>query len=436
LIRWITDRVAVGSWRDAEDHGRLRELGIEAILDLGWREPHPHEGFTYRWNLIWPAGPYLSPDQVKPALKFLLNQVFVKRRKVLVHCGDGLDRAPTIVMLFLYVTGYDLDSAFSLIKQKAPEAHPRVDWCSNRLIWEICTSVMRGAIFEQHHFKKWYRQGTSLLSVEYGSIFDYGMNSKFSISDWVPGVTIMNMMWNSSDRLPFSSNSFDNICFIDSLSMMPNPMGMLQEAHRVLKDEGRLFIQNLHGVRAQRPFYINELNLHMLTEITLRRLLNQAGFFIDYCVRWGMNIVAYATKTERENEDLRLLGPEEAHEVVEFIRGKGFEAYPSGGVFRWGFSAQDVDVHIVKDEGGKCGELVKGLKFPFRVVVECHPCEKKYDIDPNGTITEGEYRHRPIDIDLETSKLVYKMGYTVKSYWEKMFSGRPEAKILLGDASV
>jgi len=37
---------------------------------------------------------------------------------------------------------------------------------------------------------------------------------------------------------------------------------------------------------------------------------------------------------------------------------------------------------------------------------------------------------------LETSKLVYKMGYTVKSYWEKMFSGRPEAKILLGDASV
>jgi len=427
LIRWITDNVAIGSWKDAEDHDRLYMEGIEAILDLGWREPHPHKGFVYKWNLVWPAGPLLDPNQVKSALAWLLHQVFIDRRRVLVHCGDGLERAPTIVMLFLYTTGFSINDALSLVKRKAPETQPRVDWCSGRLMWEIHRNLMRCITFEQHLFKKWYKQGEKLLSVEYGAVFDYGTNSRFSIHRWVRDATAINLMYaQNPSQLPFNSESFDSVCFIDSLSMIPNLLGILQEARRVLKDGGKLFIQNIHGIRAQADFYYNKLNLYLLSEITLRRLLNQAGFFIDYCQRWGLNIVSHATKTEQRNEDLPLIGPIEAHEVVEFIRERGLEAYPSGGVFRWGFSAQDVDVHIVKDEEKKCGELVKELKFPFTITVECHPCRKKYDIAPGArAITIGKYWPRPIDIDLETAKQVYRMGYTIKSYWEKIASGAP-----------
>jgi len=426
LLRWITDRVAIGSWKDAEDYDRLSMEGIEAILDLGWHEPHPHEGFVYRWNLIWPVHPKLNPDQVKSALTWLLNQVFIKRRRVLVHCGDGIERAPTIVMLFLYVTGFSINDALSIIKRKAPETQPRVDWCDRDLMKEIHGYIMRHITFEQAHFRRWYRQGESLLSIEYGAVYDYGTESRFSIHRWAPEATTINMMYHDTERLPFNSESFDSVCFIDSLSMMPNPLGILKEARRVLKDGGRLFIQNIHGVKIQKYFYQNELNLWLLSEITLRRILNQAGFFVDYCQKWAANVLAYATKTDRRNEDLRLIGPIEAHEVVEFFREAGVEAYPSGGVFRWGFSAQDVDVHIVKDEEGKCEDLVMrcaGALFPCSITVECHTCKKKYHIDPKGTITVGEYYPRPLDLDLEMAKHIYRMGYTIRSYWEKLISG-------------
>jgi SAM-dependent methyltransferase len=48
-------------------------------------------------------------------------------------------------------------------------------------------------------------------------------------------------------KIPFDDEYFDFICMIETLEHLYDPYCALREVHRVLKPNGRLFIQSVHG---------------------------------------------------------------------------------------------------------------------------------------------------------------------------------------------
>ena len=55
----------------------------------------------------------------------------------------------------------------------------------------------------------------------------------------------------SAETLPFASASFDTVIFALTLCTIPDPVSALREAHRVLRDDGRLLV--FEHVRAGEP---------------------------------------------------------------------------------------------------------------------------------------------------------------------------------------
>ncbi|MGC8837726.1 MAG: methyltransferase domain-containing protein [Anaerolineae bacterium] len=89
----------------------------------------------------------------------------------------------------------------------------------------------------------------------------------------------------------FPAGHFDIVVMRELLEHVPDPLALLREARRVLREEGVLFVQvpnDLEGVRARlwrRVWWmIPPLHLYYFDRKTLGALLERAGFRV---VRWG-----------------------------------------------------------------------------------------------------------------------------------------------------
>jgi len=79
-----------------------------------------------------------------------------------------------------------------------------------------------------------------------------------------------------AQRLPFRSGFFDIVVFIQSLEHVPDYFGALQEAWRVLRGGGVLFVQ-APCCESWVATGIQD-HLHVLHPVTLSRLLRRIGF--------------------------------------------------------------------------------------------------------------------------------------------------------------
>jgi len=226
-------------------------------------------------------------------------------------------------------------------------------------------------------------------------------------------------------HLPFKDAIFDFVSMIEVLGHIPSPYHALREAYRVLKEGGRLFIQEIHGFKAPKNFHDDRTHFTLFTVITMFRLLDYAGFQIHVCERRGTNIIAMVSKVtspNNENAEPYLITRRDAHSVISVLRRMGFEAVPSGRVAWLGWSDTDLDVHILNDLHShkcRCAKAVRRLVVPFVVCVMCWKCEKSYYVKPNGTgVIEYKWKKPPLGLDLhvEISKGLYDRGFTILDF--------------------
>jgi SAM-dependent methyltransferase len=114
----------------------------------------------------------------------------------------------------------------------------------------------------------------------------------------------------SSDSLPFESGSFDTVCFIACINHIPERIGALKEAHRVLKPGGQVvatMIGRLIGDVGHAIWWYSEDKHRDIAEgevmgidsAEMLRLFGQAGFGQVSIKRfvYGMNYLYLATRT-------------------------------------------------------------------------------------------------------------------------------------------
>jgi SAM-dependent methyltransferase len=114
----------------------------------------------------------------------------------------------------------------------------------------------------------------------------------------------------SSDRLPFEDASFDTVCFVACLNHIPERLGALKEAHRVLRPGGRVvatMIGRLIGDVGHAIWWYSEDKHRDVAEgevmgidsKEMLRLLDQAGFRQVATRRfvYGLNYLYLATRT-------------------------------------------------------------------------------------------------------------------------------------------
>jgi SAM-dependent methyltransferase len=64
------------------------------------------------------------------------------------------------------------------------------------------------------------------------------------VFDWKSGALVL----EDTSRLPFGDKSFDTVTFLACLNHIPNREAVITEAHRVLKDDGRIVITMINPV--------------------------------------------------------------------------------------------------------------------------------------------------------------------------------------------
>ena len=114
----------------------------------------------------------------------------------------------------------------------------------------------------------------------------------------------------SSDRLPFADASFDTVCFVACLNHIPERIGAVKEAHRVLRPGGRMvatMIGRLIGDVGHAIWWYSEDKHRDIAEgevmgidsAQMMRLFEQAGFREISTRRfvYGMNHLYLATRT-------------------------------------------------------------------------------------------------------------------------------------------
>jgi histidinol-phosphate aminotransferase len=121
---WITDQVAIGDIDDAMRSKELNSAGVTGVLSL-----NGYPTFLSEWGIAWKRvplidGPGNSTDDIACALA-TLTELLSEGHKVLVHCTEGVSRAPFVTACYLASTRkWNLDSALDFIAKKRPVVNP------------------------------------------------------------------------------------------------------------------------------------------------------------------------------------------------------------------------------------------------------------------------------------------------------------------------
>jgi len=113
----IVDRVFLGDEADARNGARLREKGIRAVINCTTRVDNYLEGqgFSYLRLMLEES------SHVTPALADRIHEFVQEHRPkhgILVHCAEGVQRSPAIVILILLQDGIALFDAFEHVEKK------------------------------------------------------------------------------------------------------------------------------------------------------------------------------------------------------------------------------------------------------------------------------------------------------------------------------
>jgi protein-tyrosine phosphatase len=114
----VDDCVAVGNLVDANNVDMLRKENIDLIIDV-------RTAFDFDFSEMSHT---LICDRAKK-ITILLAALSSLKAKVLIHCLEGIDRTPFIVMLYIaQKNSMTFQDAYDLVKQKRPETRFHWEW--------------------------------------------------------------------------------------------------------------------------------------------------------------------------------------------------------------------------------------------------------------------------------------------------------------------
>jgi hypothetical protein len=121
-LNWIDESVAIGNFLEANDVGLLREKNIDLIIDVRTAfNANARFEFLFHRKI-------LNSERAKK-ISILLTALFKLKSKVLVHCLEGVDRTPFIVMLYVAQKyGMNYRDAYYFVKQKRPQTRFHWNW--------------------------------------------------------------------------------------------------------------------------------------------------------------------------------------------------------------------------------------------------------------------------------------------------------------------
>jgi protein-tyrosine phosphatase len=122
-MRHVWERLWLGSFRDAEELPGANSQRISTVISLC-------EGCVdaKRRDVRYVHIPIADAEPV-PAHDFdaIINAIAhnIRRGTVLLHCSEGVSRAPSLTAAYLHVVGYrDVDAALAEIKRLRPMTTP------------------------------------------------------------------------------------------------------------------------------------------------------------------------------------------------------------------------------------------------------------------------------------------------------------------------
>ena len=120
---WITDQIAIGNIDDALSAERLRMEGVTAVLGLcDFPTFSPALGFAWQRVELF-DGEGNSIAELRAALQAL--DAFVEAgHRVLVHCREGVSRAPFVTACYLAGVDGDFDVALETVSRRRRIANP------------------------------------------------------------------------------------------------------------------------------------------------------------------------------------------------------------------------------------------------------------------------------------------------------------------------
>lgn len=153
MISWITENVAIGEYTDAYNRENLIKEKIDCILSLrgegveenAFAEIHICNCLGidfYRVPVTDVRGTKNIKIQLKTAV-YMLDLLAEKYNRILVHCTEGIDRAPFVVALYLTRLNADLAKAtklntsdlkfwmakaYDFIQDKRPQIKRHMEW--------------------------------------------------------------------------------------------------------------------------------------------------------------------------------------------------------------------------------------------------------------------------------------------------------------------
>jgi protein-tyrosine phosphatase len=117
-LDWVDDWVAIGNLVDANNVDLLRNENIDLVIDV--RTAFDFDFSEMKQTIIYERAKKIT---------ILLAALSSLKAKVLVHCLEGIDRTPFIVMLYIAQKyGMAFKDAYALVKKKRSNTRFHWDW--------------------------------------------------------------------------------------------------------------------------------------------------------------------------------------------------------------------------------------------------------------------------------------------------------------------
>lgn len=125
MLNWIDESVAIGNLIEANNVSLLRRESIDMVIDV-------RTAFNANAHFEFLVGRHILNSKRAMRISILLSSLFSLEAKVLVHCLEGIDRTPFVVMLYVAEKyGMNHKDAYYFVKQRRPQTRFHWRWVKN-----------------------------------------------------------------------------------------------------------------------------------------------------------------------------------------------------------------------------------------------------------------------------------------------------------------